>query len=136
MEYIRPDTGLWQNKHDKLELREIATRHEIDVITFQETQLGEDHRFTRDGYTVHRNDRNNREGCTAILIKLILEHSVMLTPRDLQNTEATGIEVTIDWRKKLRPLSAYTQVTGREEGLEMLLPYRDKIIFLGHLNAK
>lgn len=85
----------WNIRIIKYELKEKITRHEIDIIAIQETHQGEEQPLTLNEYTVLWNDGNNREVGTAILIKRIIEHNAILSFRDVQNSEATCIEVTL-----------------------------------------
>lgn len=68
----------------------MATRHEIDVIALQEIHLEEDQQFTWDGYVT----TVTTEEEAPAFFKRTIGYSETLPPRDLENTEATCIEVS------------------------------------------
>lgn len=124
-------------KGKKLEIEEILTRYNVDVMALQETKLRQDQELRFPGYVVYRQDRDARGGGVALLVKNTIDHHPITTP-ELENIEATALVVTTERKGELTVVSCYLppQKPLLEADLNAILPQGQQTIAIGDFNAK
>ena len=125
-----------RTKRNDLEL--FARHHGLDVILVNETHLRAGCRANISGYTLHRDDRTDRQGGgTAVYIRSQMKHYKEPTPA-LERAEATIIVVEQADGERIRIVSFYNPPNRLllTDDLKALLDSQLPTIMAGDFNAK
>ena len=118
----------------KDEITAFLAQQGIDVLLLQETFLKQNKNFAIPNYAVHRTDRNERGGGTAVLIKRHIKHTRIIEP-ETKNLEYTAIHVH---SINTTIVSCYKKPTAEinEEDLTKLINLGPRVLIGGDLNSK
>lgn len=121
----------------KLEIEEMLSRYNVDVMALQETLLTPAVEIHFPGYTTYRNDGQAGAGGVALLVKNSIDHHQAGT-LELENTEATSIVVSTARNGDITVISCYQppRLPLLEADLDALLPGGRQTVALGDFNAK
>lgn len=118
------------------ELKHLIRTKMPSFVLLCETKLNASHKLTFPEYNFYRNDRStiSKGGGTAILVKDIVKHEVLNTPK-LTNMEATCVKIQLDGAS-FTIVSIYCTTKVNERDLDTLLDLDEKVLITGDFNAK
>ena len=114
------------------ELFSFLNSYKVDIMVITETKLAQNIKIKVRNYNLHRNDRNNRGGGVAILIKNKIAHA-------RQPTINTSIEnVSIRLTNDVLIVGAYARpnLLLDNDDLDAIFNLNQKILVLGDFNAR
>ena len=118
------------------ELQHILNKQTIDIAIISETHLSEKTKIYIPGYIVHRQDRINRGGGVAIIVKDHIKHTSVQLP-DSGSMEMTGIKLNCN-SKSTTIVAIYNppNCTIDSKTLTEILSSNRRVVIAGDYNAR